>query len=271
MRQTARMFRSALVVAFVFSFGCKGGDGADSGDKKPTPVKVAPPIGVIELVIETDEPAKAAEVIKKRLGGLAMSGLAPPVESGIAEPEVRVHGERVTVTVPLAADADCAEVPRWASLIERAATRTGALGFHRTVHAEDPQAGPIVTIEHTKEQVTIKKLPELTGSDLVHAYDGMDDYGRPFVSLKFTPKGGEKFGRISAELIGKPLVIMFEGRVASAPVVREEITGGEARIDLGAGSTEEQRTEARELAAILRAGPLQAGIRVLKRHSVCTP
>ncbi len=72
--------------------------------------------------------------------------------------------------------------------------------------------------------------------------------GAPQIEILLTDQGREQFAKITKENLNKRIAIAIDGRSYSAPVVREEITGGKVRIS---GSfTEEQ---ARELAAKINA------------------
>ncbi len=50
------------------------------------------------------------------------------------------------------------------------------------------------------------------------------------VALTFNEEGSKLFAKITRENIGQPVAIFLDGEVISAPVVREEITGGKAQI-----------------------------------------
>ena len=55
-------------------------------------------------------------------------------------------------------------------------------------------------------------------------------------------------------------------------MVQEKITGGRALITMGAGeSPEASLVEARDLAAVLNAGPLQAELELIEARSICLP
>ncbi len=75
----------------------------------------------------------------------------------------------------------------------------------------------------------------LTGSDVKNAQGGRyqentgeDEY---IVSLQFNDEGAQKFSDVTGANVGKPIYIVYDGNVVSAPNVREQISGGSARID----------------------------------------
>lgn len=72
------------------------------------------------------------------------------------------------------------------------------------------------------------------------------------IAIKFNKEGEEKFAKLTKELIGQELGIFYEGELLSAPVIREQILGGEAQISSG----EERMTidKAKEICEKLQSG-----------------
>ena len=69
--------------------------------------------------------------------------------------------------------------------------------------------------------------------------------------------------KITSENVGRNLAIVLDGKVASAPVIREKIAGGKASI-----SGNFDIKEARDLAIVLRAGALPAPIKIIEERTV---
>ena len=82
----------------------------------------------------------------------------------------------------------------------------------------------------------------------------------PYPSI---PKVARIFERVTGENIGKRLAILLDGRVYSAPVIRDAIAGGKAMIE---GRFTDQ--EAKDLAIVLRAGALPAPVEILEERIV---
>jgi len=105
----------------------------------------------------------------------------------------------------------------------------------------------------------------LSGKDLTSArvvYES--NTGRPQVQLNFTQEGAKKFAEITKRNVGKPVAIVLDNEVLSAPRVQEPILNGNAVIT---GSFTAK--EARNLAIALNAGALPAlGFVSLKRSLV---
>jgi preprotein translocase subunit SecD len=85
-------------------------------------------------------------------------------------------------------------------------------------------------------------------------------FGAWYVNMQLTPKGGEIFGNITEANVKKRFAIILDGKVESAPEIREKIGGGSARITMGAGGIQQQLQDARKLELVLRSGALPAPI-----------
>ena len=84
-----------------------------------------------------------------------------------------------------------------------------------------------------------------------------------YVELTLNSVGSTAFDRLTGENVGRLLAIVLDGRVYSAPQIRERISGGVASIT---GSFTFQ--EARDLAIVLRAGALPAPVKILEERTV---
>jgi len=104
----------------------------------------------------------------------------------------------------------------------------------------------------------------LTGADLESADVVFDQTtGKPTVLIKFDPEGAKKFEEITEKNVGKPLSILLDSDVVSAPVVQEKIAGGSAQI-----SGEFTLQEARNLSIQLNAGALPAAVILVEQRTV---
>ena len=104
----------------------------------------------------------------------------------------------------------------------------------------------------------------LTGADLKSATTVFDqNTGNPSVSIEFLEDGSKKFEEITARNIGKPLAIILDGEIVSAPQVNEKIIGGVAQIS--GGFTLE---EANKLEVQLNAGALPVPVKLVEEKTV---
>ncbi|MDP1821666.1 MAG: hypothetical protein Q8L48_00405 [Archangium sp.] len=93
--------------------------------------------------------------------------------------------------------------------------------------------------------------------------DGKDQPGA--LSLEFDRAAGRDFAALTTSLVGKRLIILLDGEVQSAPVVREPITGGKAMLTTGLHDREAMEV----LAASLVGGTLP--VLVLEREGTWGP
>ena len=111
------------------------------------------------------------------------------------------------------------------------------------------------------------KEPELTGETIVDARQQISSdirsAGRFEVSLTLNGEGARIFSRVTGANLGKPLAIVLDRRVQSAPIIQAKIRNGRARIT-GLNSLD----EAKDLAIVLRAGALPAPLKLLEERTV---
>lgn len=138
--------------------------------------------------------------------------------------------------------------------------QTASLVFATPVYETDkasPSAAP---------RLTNFKPTDLTGADLESAAVTFQTQDRsPAVSLKFKPQGRDKFAKITKEFIGRPVAILLDQSILSAPIVQAKIDSGEAVI-----SGRFTSTEAKFLATQLNAGALPVPINVLSQKNIST-
>ncbi|MEC7963771.1 MAG: protein translocase subunit SecD, partial [Pseudomonadota bacterium] len=109
----------------------------------------------------------------------------------------------------------------------------------------------------------LEQVPVVTGEELVDAQPAFDQNGRPAVNFRFNTTGARKFGDYTAENIGNPFAIVLDGEVISAPVIQSHIPGGSGIIT--GNFTVEESTN---LAVLLRAGALPAGLEFLEERTI---
>lgn len=108
----------------------------------------------------------------------------------------------------------------------------------------------------------------LTGDQVQSAKAGIiqgeNNVGNSYiVELSFTEEGAKTFAEITAANVGQQIAIVYDGKVISAPVVKQAITGGQASID-GMASYE----EAQNLASFIRIGSLSLELQELRSNVV---
>jgi preprotein translocase subunit SecD len=117
--------------------------------------------------------------------------------------------------------------------------------------------------EVVSERPIILKASVLTGADLKGAWPGIDGYGNPVVDIEFNSKGAGTFANVTSRNVGKPLAILLDKKIISAPNVREPISGGRAQIS-GNFSID----EVQDLIVKLKAGALPVPVRIIENRVI---
>ncbi len=115
----------------------------------------------------------------------------------------------------------------------------------------------------------VNATPALTGETIVDAKQelgSLDDpsaMGKFQTSITFNDEGTRAFAAVTGANVGKQLAIILDGKVRSAPNIRDKIPHGRARIT-GLDSNE----EARMLASVLKAGALPTPLQIIEERTV---
>jgi preprotein translocase subunit SecD len=108
----------------------------------------------------------------------------------------------------------------------------------------------------------VKKAAVITGRDLKNARPSRGQFGSSSVTFFLTAAGAEKFSAATGANVGKFLAIILDHRVQSAPRIHERIS------DTGQITGNFTPEEANDLALVLRAGALPAGLTYLEERTV---
>jgi preprotein translocase subunit SecD len=103
---------------------------------------------------------------------------------------------------------------------------------------------------------------ELTGDYITEASVGQDqqNFGQYYVLLSFSPAGADRFEEVTGANVNRRFAIILDDVVDSAPVIKQKIGGGKATITMGAGDTDKQLHDAKQLELVLKSGALPAPI-----------
>lgn len=178
---------------------------------------------------------------------------------GVAEPSIQRQGDtEIVVQLPGVQDPQRAkELIGRTAVLEFKLVAQGAGPTTEKVTAADPLPG-------TPSDYTLEKKVLMTGSAVADARvrPGTQLEG-PYVELVLSDRGAREFEALTGENVGRNLAIVLDGKVFSAPVIREKIGGGRASIT---GNFDIK--EARDLAIVLRAGALPAPIKIIEERTV---
>jgi preprotein translocase subunit SecD len=112
--------------------------------------------------------------------------------------------------------------------------------------------------------VLVRKQVAVSGEMLTDARLEFDPQtNEPAVGLTFNGQGASRFGRLTADNVGRRFAIVLDNKVLSAPVIRSAIPGGTGQIS---GSFTPQ--SAGDLALLLRSGSLPAPLKVIEQNTV---
>ena len=183
-------------------------------------------------------------------------------EVGTREPTIQRQGaDRILIQVPGIGSA---------SELKEIIGTTAQLTFNPVVgRGSDPDARAGVgnkvlpSLDEEGTYYTVEAAPVVTGEDLVDAQPSYDQNGRPAVTFRFNTSGARRFGDYTAENIGSPFAIVLDDEVVSAPVIQAHISGGSGIIT--GNFTIEESTN---LAVLLRAGALPAGLEFLEERTI---
>lgn len=189
---------------------------------------------------------------------------------GLAEPSVTRSGTD-NIIVELPGVKSQAEEQRARELIAKTAklelmeVDSGRSDAFNMGEGELKEAGLRVLADYKNpnEKFVVKDVPVLDGSMLTDARVGYDNNGQAAIEFKLNSQGASIFGDFTAKSVGKRLAIVLDGKVYSAPSIKERIGGGSGQIT-GHFTPE----EARDLAIALRSGALPAGVVMLEKRSV---
>ena len=180
---------------------------------------------------------------------------------GLTEPEIRVQPQDNRIQVQLPGMSDPARALEIIS-------QTAHLEFH-IVRQDGNEAEGIWLPDAGRTaadgaRVLVDRNVALTGEYIKDARVSYGQDNQPLVALTFTPQGGAALLRVTGDNVGRQLAIVLDGKVYSAPVIREPV-GADNRCTITGRFTPE---EAADLALVLRSGSLPAKVSVLEERSV---
>ena len=105
--------------------------------------------------------------------------------------------------------------------------------------------------------------PSMQGDVIADAKDEFDQNHRPIVSMTMTTSGARDWATLTKKNVKKCVAIVLDGYVYSAPVVQNEITGGNSQIS-GNFTTDDTR----DLANVLKSGKMPAPTKIVQEETV---
>ncbi len=127
----------------------------------------------------------------------------------------------------------------------------------------------VKTMDAGSRPLLLETTTDLTGEDLDSAGVSYDQFGKPEVSMRFSPIGGAKFADLTGNNVGRQMAVVLDKVVKTAPNINTKISGGNAVITLGnSGDQQVMLDEAKLIATSLRAGALPVALEQLEERRV---
>ena len=170
--------------------------------------------GLIKL--KTSSQDQAIEIVRRRID-----------EVGTNEPNILKRGNnRILVELPGLDDP-----MRVKSLLGKTANLT----FRFVTTNENDRFGvEKLKYEDGIEEATVSKRIIISGDNLLDAQPQMDTQtNQTIVSFSLDRVGAKRFGKATSTGIGKQLAIVLDGKIISAPVIRDTIASGSGQISGG--------------------------------------
>ncbi len=215
-----------------------------------------------EEVIRTKDlsVAQAVETIRNRLDQF---GLAEPtvIRQGATDIVVQLPGIKSQEDEKAAREL----ISKPANLELMAVDEERADQVYTMSDAQAASYGDII-LEDVKNPNTlylVKEIPILNGEQVIDAKVAFDQSNQPIINFTLNSSGARIFGDFTSKSIGKRLAVVLDGKVYSAPSIRERIGGGSGQISGGFTIT-----EAGNVAIALRSGALPASVKLLEKRSV---
>ncbi len=200
--------------------------------------------GIVNL--KTSSQDQALEIVRRRID-----------EIGTNEPNILKRGnDRILVELPGLDDP-----MRIKSLLGKTANLT----FRFVVNNSEGSFGAEkLEFEDGTEEAMVSKRIILSGENLLDAQPRMDtENNETVVTFSLDRVGAKRFGKATSNGIGKRLAIVLDGKVISAPVIRDTIATGSGQIS--GGFTFQSATD---LALLLRSGALPAPLNIIEERTV---
>lgn len=203
-----------------------------------------------------DAADRAVEVIRNRIDAF-----------GVREPSIQKQGiDEIVVQLPGVTDRDRAiDLIGKTALLEFKLVLSEPEKIKEALDGKIPEGYELKYTEDDKEPLLLEKQTSLSGDALSNAFVRFDQgqFNEPVVALQFNPEGAKKFAELTSKNVGKRLAIVLDGKVQSAPNIREAIPSGEAVIT-GRFTPE----DASDLALILKVGALPAPMHIEEERTI---
>jgi len=205
---------------------------------------------------KADAAKRAIEVIRNRID-----------QFGVREPSILEQGvDEIVVQLPGITDRDRAiELIGKTALLEFKLVLRDPEKLRAALQGNVPEGYELKYLQEDNEPLLLEKQAVLTGDGLKSASVrfSQSEFNEPVVALVFNAEGAKKFAEVTAANVGRRLAIVLDGKVQSAPNIKEAIPSGEAVIT-GRFSVE----QAQDLSIVLNVGALPAPMVIEEERTI---
>ena len=188
---------------------------------------------------------QSIEVIRKRVDQL-----------GTTEPSIQRQGaDRILVQLPGVQDPQ---------RLKEIIGKTAKLEFRLLGDTGSVDTEQLPSDDAGGQRVSVERRTIVDGGDLTDAQPAFDSRtNEPIVNFRFNLRGAARFGEATTQNVGRPLAIVLDQRVISAPRILQPITGGQGQIS-GRFSVQ----QANDLSVLLRSGALPARLPFVEERTI---
>ena len=217
------------------------------------------------LALKRQAVERSIQTIEQRINGL-----------GLTEPTIQQHGSaeeehEILVQLPGVDDpARVKQIMQTAAMLEISEVKDGPFSSPEQAMAKHggvlPLGSKMVRMsargESGESWYLVSRMPVITGRDLRNARPGRDELQKWETDFTLNQDGARRFARFTEANIGNRLAVILDNQIRSVATIQNRIE------DSGRITGQASEQEASDLALVLRAGSLPAGIVYLEERTV---
>lgn len=217
------------------------------------------------IALKRDTIDRTKQTIENRINSLGV-GETTIQQRGRAEADYELVVELPGVDDP----ARVKQIMQTAAMLEISEVKDGPFGSQEQALAKHGGVLPLNTKlvpgatrgDSAESWYLLTRTAVITGRDLRNARASRGEMGQWETDFTLNKDGARRFARFTEANIGNRLAIVLDGRVRSAPTIQNRIE------DSGRITGANSQQEASDLALVLRAGSLPAGITYIEERTV---